>query len=107
MKTITATLAALMISGAACAEESWKDEAIKEIATLDDVVEAMWADSGALWLSTDKEEQYLPFYTEQVVCAQAYFAEKPKGEILQITWFSARDMAQGKMERITSIFCKW
>lgn len=106
MKRMSLAAIAICAASAAVAESDWKDKALAEILTLQDVVEGRWAESGALWLTTDKEKQYLPVYTEQVVCAQAYFADKPKGEMLQITWHSASAVRQGRLERITSLFCK-
>jgi len=107
MKAGFALVPFLLIANIALADDAWKEEARTEIESLQDVTEARWAESGALWVATDKEEQFLEFWGEQVVCAQAYFAKKPKGEILQITFMSASALNQGRLERVKTIFCQF
>lgn len=107
-KFITAcVLAAFAGSAHAQDDEAWKAEAKAEVLTLDHVVEAMWAQSGALWLSTyNTDPNIIEPYTEHVICSWLVFSGKPQGTGVIVTWFDARAMAGGKLKEIHRGWCK-
>lgn len=104
MKHVFSALALVCLAHPAAAED-WKEEAVKEIATLQNVAEAMWSESGTLWLSTFQTDDDLRIYTEVAVCPQLAFAGKPAGEEILVSWFSAKAMAQNKLDRVATTWC--
>ncbi|MGR3760912.1 hypothetical protein ACUXV3_12395 [Roseobacteraceae bacterium NS-SX3] len=107
MKSFAALAAAAALAcTAAQAETAWKDEALREIKTLQKVADGRWAESGALWLSAYPTRDDLRIYTETAVCAQLHFAGKPKGEEVLVRWFSAQAIAQGQLKRVATAWCE-
>ncbi|WP_152610755.1 hypothetical protein [Ruegeria sp. ANG-R] len=110
MKTIFTTIALLTLSAqgstsAPAVTKNWKEDAIQEIATLQNVVEARWSERGSLWLSTLQSDGRLATYTQDVVCTELVLAGKPDGVGVLVSWYSAQALDQRQLVYVATALC--
>ncbi len=87
------------------AESLWQDTALIEVRSLKDVESAIWAESGALWLFTLRNDGNLQRYTQLAVCTQLRIGGMPPGADVMVWWFSAQATARFQLERIAVAWC--